>query len=267
MWGGRNVTRQVRGSVPWRAALVGGVLGLAIAAVSFAPAQWLAAVLRSVTHEQLVLLETRGTVWNGSGRLVLTGGAGSQDVTALPGRIDWQLRPAALGMKAQVHADCCTSVPVSAVVTARWGGVRVSVLDGASQWPAALLTGLGTPWNTVQAQGNLQLVTTGLALDWAEGQAFLAGTAELTASNMSSRLSTLKPMGSYRILLTGGAATGFVLTTLEGSMQLSGSGRWVGSRLRFEGVASAAPEHEAALANLLNIIGRRSGARSIISLG
>ena len=57
------------------------------------------------------------------------------------------------------------------------------------------------------------------------------------------------------------------LSTIEGSMQLSGTGHWVGSRLRFEGVASAAPEHEAALANLLNIIGRRNGARSIITLG
>ena len=57
------------------------------------------------------------------------------------------------------------------------------------------------------------------------------------------------------------------LSTLEGSLQLSGNGKWVGSRLRFEGEARAAPEHEAALANLLNIIGRRSGARSIITLG
>jgi general secretion pathway protein N len=41
----------------------------------------------------------------------------------------------------------------------------------------------------------------------------------------------------------------------------------VGQRLRFTGEASAAPEREAQLSNLLNIIGRRSGARSLISLG
>jgi general secretion pathway protein N len=57
------------------------------------------------------------------------------------------------------------------------------------------------------------------------------------------------------------------MTTLEGALLLQGSGRWVGSRLRFEGSASAAPEREAALANLLNLIGRRSGARSIITVG
>jgi general secretion pathway protein N len=57
------------------------------------------------------------------------------------------------------------------------------------------------------------------------------------------------------------------LETLEGSLQLSGSGQWVGERLHFRGEATAAPDREAALANLLNIIGRRSGARSLISIG
>ena len=74
-------------------------------------------------------------------------------------------------------------------------------------------------------------------------------------------------MGSYRITLLGGATPTLQLDTLEGSLQLTGNGQWVGSRLRFTGEASAAPEREAALANLLNIIGRRSGARSIITIG
>ena len=42
---------------------------------------------------------------------------------------------------------------------------------------------------------------------------------------------------------------------------------WVGGRLRFSGEASASPEREAALANLLNIIGRRQGSRSVIQIG
>jgi len=41
----------------------------------------------------------------------------------------------------------------------------------------------------------------------------------------------------------------------------------VGGKLQFNGEATCAPEHQAALANLLNIIGRRSGARSIIKRG
>jgi len=48
---------------------------------------------------------------------------------------------------------------------------------------------------------------------------------------------------------------------------LSGQGQWVGARLRFTGEAIAQEGHEAAFDNLLNILGRRQGARSLLSLG
>jgi len=138
---------------------------------------------------------------------------------------------------------------------------------GESAWPAALLAGLGTPWNTLQPQGELALATHGLRIDWAAGRMSVAGQAEVTARHLSSRLSTLHPLGSYRLALQGGDAVALALSTLEGGLQLSGSGRWVGARLRFSGEARAAPGLEARLANLLNIIGRRQGDRAIISLG
>ena len=57
------------------------------------------------------------------------------------------------------------------------------------------------------------------------------------------------------------------LSTQSGSLLLSGQGQWQGSKFQFRGEASAVPEHAAALSNLLNIIGRRQGARSLLSLG
>ena len=64
-----------------------------------------------------------------------------------------------------------------------------------------------------------------------------------------------------------GGATEIGLSTLRGDLQIQGTGQWVGGRLRFRGEAWASPNREAALANLLNIIGRRQGSRSIINLG
>jgi general secretion pathway protein N len=116
-------------------------------------------------------------------------------------------------------------------------------------------------------EGQLTLATQALVLQWASGRLLLGGRAQLDATQISSRLSTLKPMGSYRIVVLGGATPSIALDTLEGSLQLSGSGQWVGSKLRFEGLASAAPERLEALSNLLNIIGRRDGARAIIKVG
>lgn len=233
----------------------------------FAPAHWLAQGVARATQGQVLLLQPRGTVWSGSAQLVLTGGAASQDRAALPGRLDWRLRPTWDGVRAQLHASCCTPQPLRLQARVRWAGTQLTLADGQSQWPAAVLSGLGTPWNTLQPQGQLALQTRGLTASWAAGRMVLAGQAQLDARAMSSRLSTLKPMGSYRLVLAGGEVPTLALSTLDGDLQLSGSGQWVGERLRFAGEASAAPEREAALSNLLNIIGRRNGARSIITVG
>ena len=254
-------------TAPWRWALLGALVGLLAAVLVYAPASWLAAALTEASAGRVQLIEPRGTVWTGSARLQLTGGAGSRDSAVLPGQLTWQLRPGWLALNLQVSADCCTMAPLQARLTQHWSGSSLQVLDARSQWPAALLAGLGTPWNTVQAEGSLELRTQGFSMAWFEGRMTLSGQGELAALAMSSRLSTLKPMGSYRLTLRGGSTPTLELVTLEGSLQLSGSGSWAGPRLRFAGEASAAPEHEAALSNLLNIIGRRNGARSIITLG
>lgn len=172
--------------------------------VVFAPAHWLTQAVTHATNGQVLLQQARGTVWTGSAQLVLTGGAASQDRAALPGHVDWKLRPTWTGLRVQLNAACCTPAPLQAQVFARWSGMRVAVADGQSHWPAALLTGLGTPWNTLQPQGQLALQTQGLEATWAAGRMVLAGQAQLDARAMSSRLSTLRPMGSYRLALQGG---------------------------------------------------------------
>ena len=255
-------------AAPWAWALGGGVTGLLLALLFFAPATWLAGWVRSASCGHVLLSDARGTVWNGSARLALAGGAGSSDAATLAGRVQWRLRPAWAVVSAAIHADCFTrGAPLK--VKARWrpGGAALDVADASSECPAGLLAGLGTPLNTLQPEGELRLATQGLSVEWVEGRLAVAGRAELLAQRMASRLSTLRPMGSYRITLQGGNTPRLGLQTLEGSLQLTGSGQWVGSRLHFSGEASATPEREAALANLLNLIGRRSGPRSIITIG
>jgi len=252
---------------PWGWAAAGLLLGVMLALVLFAPARWLADRVVRATDGRVLLQDPRGTVWSGSARLVLTGGPGSKDAAALPSRLGWRLRPGWLGARAELQTECCTPAPLQLDWRPRWRGASLRVGDGRSSWPAALLSGLGTPWNTLQLDGELDLSTQGLRLDWAEGRMAVAGRAELLAQRVASRVSTLRPLGSYRLVLSGGAVPSLQLATVEGDLQLTGSGQWVGSRLRFNGQASASPERETALANLLNIIGRRNGARSIITIG
>jgi general secretion pathway protein N len=254
-------------ATPWRWALAGALLGLALSTVLFAPARWLSSLVQQASRGQVLLLDARGTVWAGSARVRLTGGQDSQEAATLAGRLAWTFAPAFAGANLRLHADCCMQEAWAMQVQPRWNGLQLRLSDARSQWPAKLLAGLGTPWNTMQPQGDLHLSTQGLTLAWSAGRLLLAGAAELDAMNLSSPLSTLRPMGSYRFSLKGGTPVTLALTTLQGSLQISGSGQWVGGQLRFNGEASAAPQHQAALANLLNLIGRRNGARSIIKVG
>ena len=250
---------------PW--AWLGGLLGLVIALVFFAPAAWLGYAVQRASDNQVQLVESRGTVWSGSARLLLTGGADSRDASLLADRVQWRLRPALYGAHARVQALCCSTQPAELSLAPRWGGAKLSVQGLRLQLSAALLSGLGAPWNTMEPQGQLNLASDSLSVEWTQGRAQLGGAATLDLTAMSSRLSTLRPLGDYRLSLAGGDAPSLQLQTLQGALQLSGSGQWVGARLRFSGEATATPDREEALGNLLNIIGRRNGARSLISLG
>lgn len=257
-----------RSRSPWRWAVGGAAVGAVGAVLVFAPASWLAAGLAQASAERVRLLDPRGTVWQGSGLLQLTGGAGSRDVAVLPGRVQWHLQPRWSGLAATLRADCCTPEPLRLDLALQPRGAVLGVDGGGtSDWPTGLLAGLGAPWNTLQLDGRLVLRTEGLRLHWAAGRLELDGAAELLARDVASALSPLKPLGSYRLRVEGGATPTLSLQTVEGALQLSGAGRWVGQRLHFQGEARAAPEREAALSNLLNLLGRRNGPRSLISLG
>ena len=259
--------RRVAATTPWGWALTGALLGLLLTALNQAPARWFTPWLQTASQGRFLLEDARGTLWNGSAQLTLAGGAGSTDAATLPGRLAWKISPAWAGLQAEVLADCCTQQPWRLRLQPLWDGAHLTLADSVSQWPAKVLTGLGTPWNTVQPEGSLAVSTQSLTLDWRAGRLSVAGRAQLDATQISSRLSTLKPMGSYRVTVVGSTETTLQLETLEGSLRLSGSGQWVGAKLRFDGEASAAPDRLDALANLLNIIGRRDGARAIIKVG
>ncbi|MDO9133659.1 MAG: type II secretion system protein N [Hydrogenophaga sp.] len=259
---------------PSRLAWTGAVLGLLAALLVFAPARWLANSINAATNDQLQLVNARGTVWRGRADLMFTGGQGSQTRTTLPQGVQWRISPTLVSglpaMALRLEAPCCTVQPVALTARPLLGGAEVRLAAFSSRWPAELLIGLGTPWNTLRMEGQLSLQTSGLTLRWDSGRGSMQGVLAVEAQDMVSRLSTLRPLGSYRMDVRAEAdsnTTTLALQTLNGRLQLQGQGQWVGGRLRFQGVAEAAPDSEAALNNLLNIIGRRQGPRSLLNIG
>ena len=257
-----------------RWAIGGAVAGALAALVAFAPAAWLANQVSAASGQRLQLADARGTVWSGSAVVVLTGGVDSRDASALPGRLNWTL--ALRGMSLELHGNqaCCLNGDVVLQVRPGLGRTTYTLIPPSgwvAQWPTAFLGGLGTPWNTMQLGGTVRLTSPALKLESVQGRWLVDGRLDIDLVGVSSRLTTLDTLGSYRLSISGDAATpgtsALTLSTQEGALQLNGNGTWGQGGVRFRGEAGAAAAEEQALTNLLNIIGRRDGARSVISIG
>ena len=263
-----------------RWAWAGGLAGALLALGLFAPAAWVAGAVTRASEGRLMLAESRGSWWQGDAVVVLTGGAGSREAWTLPGRLAWSLSLHGLQPVLTLQQPCCLAGGTALRIEPGIGRLGIALETpspgpgaGASplvgQWPAAWLTALGTPWNTLKPAGLVRLGAQRLRIDFAEGRWRLSGTLAADFQSISSSLSTLPSLGSYRLEVSGdatGVAT-LTLRTIEGPLLLSGQGQWTGGRLRLRGEARAAAGHEAALNNLLNLIGRRQGERALIAIG
>jgi general secretion pathway protein N len=265
----------------WWGAGIGALAGLIV----YAPASWLAQMVVDMTDRRVLLAESQGTIWSGNAVAVLTGGRGSRDARALPGRLRWRMGVQGLGLKLRLEQDCCMPTPVVILLKPGVGGFKADIrmqpnaaATGAEtpqgvgeigHWPAAWLGGLGTPWNTLQLGGVLRMSAQDLSLEVVGGRTLVKGRLEVMLDDVSSRVTPLDRLGSYRLDIHADpqGQVQMSLFTLDGALQLSGQGGMGPGGLRFQGEASARDAERGVLDNLLNIIGRRSGDRSVISIG
>jgi general secretion pathway protein N len=84
------------------------------------------------------------------------------------------------------------------------------------------------------------------------------GQLTVLLADMASRVSPVKPLGSYRVTLAAqGASATLQWATLNGPLQLEGNGQWRQGRFSFNGTARSTREARDSLAGLLNLLGRR----------
>lgn len=271
-----------------RTALVALLLGAGAALLALWPAAWVAPSLEAATGQRLMLRDVRGTVWRGSAQIALAGGPESRDRLALPGRLDWQwgwakAAEGATGAEGTswpgpaLHLNHSGALREAAFVQFRpgWGRLEIQWVptnarpSSVLSLPAGWLTGLGAPWNTLHPDGSLELHVLKLRATLSLGHDPQTDLAlRLVLRDLQARVSTLPRLGSYELQAVGLNELRLTLGSQPGSaLILDGQGRWrPGGGLAFQGVAQAAAGQEAALSNLLNIIGRRDGPRSVIQL-
>ena len=236
-------------------------------ALIFLPASWLAFLLEKQTSGRLSLGDVQGSFWRGS---AFIGGASGNNgpVTPLfPGRFSWQISPILL--LGQVDVALANSTVLSNAVKLT-GNLSQWRLDAGSMFlPPERLEALGAPLNTIGPTGQLKFNWNALEFTRYADRVDITGTTQLLMNDMGSRLSSIKPLGSYQLAFDWrGQNSDIVLTTSKGPMMLSGNGSIRSGRFQFSGKAFAEAGQEERLANLLNLLGqrRRDGDKDVIAL-
>ena len=245
-------------------------LSVAATAVVMAPAQWVASAIGRATGERIVLAEAKGSVWRGQASVVLSPGedAGIARI-GLPETLSWQLSPWKL---VAGTVDLTLTHPSALLqplqLRADLSG-RVELLASTVRLPAAVLAGLGAPFNTIKPGGVISLAWQRLEFHRGRMQGDVIGEWRFA----SSALTTVAPFGHYRLLAEGGfPGTRLTLTTLSGPLELVGDGTIdEQGNFRFAGRARAQPGADASaraqLAGLVLLLGRRDGDSAVLSLG
>lgn len=90
---------------------------------------------------------------------------------------------------------------------------------------------------------------------------------DMEIDDLSSRMSPVKPLGSYNLVLSWhGEQAAIKLTSAKGPMLLSGSGLFKNGHLQFNGTARAQTGQEQKLANFLNLLGQHGNEKDVIVL-
>jgi general secretion pathway protein N len=219
------------------------------------------------TGGRLTLGDAQGTLWRGSAFIGGAPGAGGAVTPLLPGRFAWSLSPLVLfgHVALQLENPLALSQPIR--IEGSWSEWQVSPAE--LMLPAEGLSGLGAPLNTLAPSGVMRLSWTTLELVRQQQTVAVNGRTVLVMNDMGSRMTPIKPLGSYELAMDWrGQQAQLNLTTVRGALLLSGTGSLDRGRLQFSGQAAAANGYEETLGNLLNLLGQRRmvGGKNIIAL-
>ncbi len=245
---------------------------LAVALGTFlvsAPASFGDWTLARMTEGRVRLADTSGTLWDGKGRVVVVDTAMPAsdrhllNGLVLPGQLRWQVRalPLLIGMiDATVSLDGI-SAPLK--LSGPFGEIRGSA--ATLNLPSVDLGRLGSPWNTIRPSAAVGLQWDGFTLQ----RGVFDGKIVIELRDASSSMSPVRPLGSYRIDVDSRrSGTNVALTTVNGPLNLSGSGVWNNrSGLRFSATAESDARERDRLQGFLALLGRREGDKIVFKIG
>lgn len=243
------------------------ILSVALAALVFLPASWLAVLLEKQTGGRLSLGDVQGSFWHGSAFVGVASGKSGPVSPLFPGRFSWRISPMLL--LGQIEMEVENAAVLSQALRLNGNFSQWRLAPASLSLPSERLEGFGAPLNTIGPSGQLRLHWNTLEFTRMDARLELAGSMQLIMTDMASRLSSIKPLGSYQLGFDWhGQKAEIALLTVKGPMLMSGKGSLKEGRLQFSGKAFAEAGHEDRLANLLNLLGqrRKDGDKDVIAL-
>lgn len=235
--------------IGWRLYVLFAIVFL-LTLIATAPATLLSRLAESSSKGQFLLVNATGTLWQGSAAPAIRQHSGSLQVLE---RLNWNIE-----LSAMLTGKLVTQLRWDNVVQAQPMVVKVSfgqieLNNVILPLSAQLLGELSPLLKPVQLSGQMQISSSQFKFS----RQGMSGNAVAEWSNAGSVLSSVKPLGHYRINLVGsGQRLDMILTTTSGVLLLAGKGSFAPDQgLRFQGTARAAPESKGGLDELLNNFG------------
>jgi general secretion pathway protein N len=213
----------------------------------WAPATIVDAQLKRATDGRLRLSQAQGTIWAGSGLLELRDVRGSN---AIAKDFAWRVLPDSLWRGRLVCEVTLENQGRPFLVSATIS--KVSITNAEINLPAAAMALAEPRLKPLKLSGNVALRTTNVAMGTGE----MLGNVTLQWRNAGSAFTPVSPIGSYELQLNGeGKSASAMLSTLQGPLQLDGSGAWtIGQNPQFQATVRVPPQYQEQFTPLLRLI-------------
>jgi general secretion pathway protein N len=236
-----------------------GVAAYGVFLAATVPARWLEARLAAAAPGRYQVHSIGGTLWKGEAQAIVNAPGG----TLVVDRVAWRFLPSRLLQGRLAFAVDAKGAGFDAAYEASRSFAGWGLRDLTAQADAALAAAVVPLIGRWRPEGRVSLAAP--AIDFSGEE--VRGDARIEWKSAGVGLSEVRPLGSYRMELNAdGPGAKLNLTTLDGSLRVSGQGRidWP-SRLSFAGEARGEAAKAQALGPLLDLMGpaRPDGARAI----
>ncbi len=239
----------------WLAYAVLWLLFYVVFLISTIPAPWVSWSISRVTEGRINLSEPSGSLWHGKAELFVVYSRASPLAV---GETAWHVNPLCL-----LSARLCVELSTSGSAIRLRGVFGLSpwefeLRDVSANFPADVAGKLFPGVGVFSPKGQIHFNTGTLRIE----RNGMYGTADIQWREAGSELSSVQPLGDYRLDIRGeGKIAHLKLATLHGDLLLNGQGRWeIGNDGKFQFVGNAKPRaRRLDLEPLLMLLGRDQG--------